>query len=177
MSERLAAFVLDLPLVTVIGFDTGPRAERVDHDQLSWVTATLAELPPAPHRIAIFHAPAFPVSEHIGSSLDVDPGARDALWTALEGLRVGLVVNGHEHLYARRTITRDHAIVQVITGGAGAALAPVLSADVSAAASVHHALRLLVSSDAIHGEAFEPTGAVIDRFDVSRSDAPALTVG
>lgn len=160
------AFVLQFPEVTVIGLDAGPHAQSVSPAQRAWVASALIAEPTRPHRIAVVHSPAFPVSQHIGSALDAFPESRDDLWSFLEDVGVGLVISGHEHLYARRTILRRVPIVQMITGGAGAALSPVLSADISEAHSSHHAVALDVSPHEIRGEAFTPSGLILDRFTI-----------
>jgi 3',5'-cyclic AMP phosphodiesterase CpdA len=159
------AFLLRLAPLTILGLDTGPRADGIADEQLAWAEQ---ELHPREVgvRIALFHAPAFPVSEHIGSSLDAHPDARDLTWARLEELGVQLVVNGHEHLYARRTVHRQRRIVQIITAGAGARLAPVLTADVDAAYAAHHAVLLHAHAEGLFGEAFTTDGTVLDRFAV-----------
>lgn len=169
------SFVLQLPEVTVLGLDAGARADRIGAAQRAWIASTLMEDEPRAHRIAVFHPPAFPVSQHIGSSLDAHPDDRDELWALLEDLGVSVVINGHEHLYARRTILRRAPIIQIITGGAGATLAPVLSADVSEAHSAHHAVVLRVSPEGLHGEAFTPDGLVFDRFTIAPATAFSTT--
>jgi hypothetical protein len=112
----------------------------------------------------------FPVGEHIGSSLDADPAARDRLWDCLEECGIGLVVSGHEHLYARRTVLRHSPITQIITGGAGALSAHLLSPDVDASASGIHIVVLHVLAASIEGVAIASNGLVLDRFSV-----PSLT--
>lgn len=166
------AFLLDLPHVSILGLDTGPRAAAVDGSQLSWARSALRGAPPENHRIALFHSPAFPVSEHIGSSLDARPMERDALWATLEDLGIQLVINGHEHLYARRTVSIRVPIMQIVTGGAGATPTPALSADLTTSHSGAHAVLLHDSPEGLHGEAFAPDGTVLDRFIVPR--APGL---
>jgi hypothetical protein len=161
------SFVLDLPHLCVLGFSTGRRADAVSDAQVEWAAGRLDADRSARCRIAVFHAPAFPVSQHIGSSLDVDPAARDRLCDALAALEVDVVVNGHEHLYARRPIGR-RPIVQIICGGAGADISATLSADVAASYEGHHAVVLRAAADGLFGEAFTPDGEVIDRFSVVR---------
>lgn len=175
-AETVGAFVLHLPRVSILGLDTGPRADAVGVDQLEWARSAMRDADPDNHRIALFHAPAFPVSGHIGSSLDARPEGRDALWAALEDLGIQLVVNGHEHLYARRTVSVRVPIVQIVTGGGGAPLMPALSADVTTSRMVHHAVLLRVSRERLHGEAFEPDGAVLDTFVAPRVTPPAAVV-
>ncbi len=170
------AFLLTLERAAILGIATGPGARRVPETQLEWAASALGGVAADVHRIAIFHSPAFPVSTHIGSSLDGDPNARDRLWITLEDLGVSLVVNGHEHLYARREIVRRTVVTQVITGGAGADLSPVISGDVVAASSEHHAVLLEVADELLTGTAFTPGGEIIDAFTVTRADAGVTDV-
>jgi hypothetical protein len=169
------AFVLDLPFAEVFGFDSGPHARRVPREQLEWAASRVGGAPTRPHRIALFHAPAFPVSTHIRSSLDADPTQRDLLWDDLEGLGITLVLNGHEHVYARREIVRRTRITQIITGGAGAPLSPLISADVLAGSSEHHAVLLESSAEGLRGSAFTPDDETIDAFTMAPDVAhPAI---
>jgi hypothetical protein len=168
--EESGAFVLHLPGLSVLGLDCGARARAVSGAQLDWARRAMSAGPAGAHRIAIFHAPAFPVSHHIGASLDALPHERDALWRSLEDMAIRLVINGHEHVYARRTIVVRRPIVQVISAGAGAALSPVLASDLDAAESCHHALVVNSSNDVLAAEAFTPGGRVLDRFTVCRGD-------
>ena len=161
------AFVLDLPCASVVGFDSGPHAGRIPREQLEWAASRIGDAPARPHRIALFHSPAFPVSTHIRSSLDADPTQRDLLWDGLEDLGITLVLNGHEHVYARREIVRRTRITQIITGGAGAPLSPLISVDVLAGSSEHHAVLLELSAEGLRGSAFTPDDATIDAFSMA----------
>jgi len=159
------AFVAHFPHLSVLGFDSGPSASRVSAHEIAWVSDWLDRDARRQHRVALVHAPPFPVSHHIGSSLDRYPADRDAFWSALAEMHVTLILSGHEHLYARTVPLRGtQPITQVITGGGGANLMPLVSADVEESFSTHHALLLSVYEDRIHGEAILPDGTVFDEF-------------
>lgn len=100
----------------VIGIDT--TSGVVDSTQREWVAGLLARSR-APHRLAVFHEPAFPAGLHRGHSLDAVPGERDLFWDTLQAGGVAVALNGHEHAYARTEISRATVVHQVITGGAG----------------------------------------------------------
>lgn len=93
----------------------------VPDEQLAWAEREL-RAGDCPHRIAVFHEPAWPCGRRIGGSLDALPGERDHFWALLEDAGVGLVVNGHEHGYSRRAVTLRRRIVQFIVAGAGGVL-------------------------------------------------------
>jgi len=91
---------------------------RIDEAQLEWLKSDLEQNDK--DIVYIFgHSPAYPVSHHIGSSLDRYPAERDRLWGIFQEYGVDVYFCGHEHLY-NRSIHDD--ILQIITGGAGANL-------------------------------------------------------
>lgn len=157
------AFVLRLPDLTVIGLDTGPEGGRVDRAQLEW--ADQQDLGGVV-RIAVFHAPAFPTSLHIGSSLDASPAERDALVEHLRRWKVSLAINGHEHLYARRVIEGTPPITQLIIGGGGAGLYENASPEVLVSRSEYHYLLLDVAENQISATSLTPAGQIVDQFSV-----------
>ena len=160
--DRRALFSASLEL-TVLGLDTGADGLEVDRAQLDWVDAQDMGTGP---RVAVFHAPAFPTSLHIGSSLDAHPTARDGLLERLASWRVALVINGHEHLYARRLIGGDTPITQLITGGGGAELYSNASSEVIVARSEHHFVLLDVAENRIAATSLTPDGQIVDQFSV-----------
>jgi predicted phosphodiesterase len=162
------AFLLAHHEVTVLGLDTGARAMRVDASQMLWARSALSATDPRASRIAVLHSPAFPTSRHIGSSLDADPRSRDLLWEMLEDEDFGLVVTGHEHLYARRTIHRRRPIVQVTVGGAGATLTPPIARDIDAAVAAHHVLIADAGPDRLVAEARSLDDLTLDNFEIRR---------
>lgn len=84
--------------------------------QLEWLKEDLWKA--REKTIFIFgHDPAYPVYNHIGSSLDKHAVERDELWGMLKKYKVSAYICGHEHLYNRSI---HDGIYQVISGGAGA---------------------------------------------------------
>lgn len=72
--------------------------------QRDWLEQDLAASRKKKHKFVFFHAPAYPASLHIGSSLDTYPAERDALWEILDRYNVSGVFVGHEHFFNRRLI-------------------------------------------------------------------------
>jgi hypothetical protein len=92
-------------------------ANRVDEAQASWLDRQLSG--PGPDlRTVVFHQPAWSCSSH-DSTREVD-----RLWVpVLEGHRVALVLNGHDHNYQR--FVSAAGVTYVVTGGGGRPLYPV----------------------------------------------------
>ncbi len=85
-------------------------------------TGGLSITPKEPHDSArvcfIFgHDPAYPVYNHIGSSLDKYAVERDELWGIFKKYKVSAYICGHEHLYNRAI---HDGVYQIISGGGGA---------------------------------------------------------
>jgi len=76
----------------------------IDQTQRDWLEQDLALNRKKKHKFIFFHAPAYPASLHIGSSLDAYPTERDALWEILDRHKVSAVFVGHEHFFNRRLI-------------------------------------------------------------------------
>ena len=92
-------------------------ANRVDEAQASWLDGRLSAAGPA-LRAVVFHQPAWSCSSH-----DSDRQV-DRLWVpVLEGHRVALVLNGHDHNYQR--FVSPGGVTYVVTGGGGRPLYPV----------------------------------------------------
>jgi len=83
-----------------------PQANIVSEEQLAWLEQDLQlrKTRRKRHVFVFVHAPPFPVSGHIGSSLDRYPAQRNALWDILERYKVTAVFCGHEHIFNRRLI-------------------------------------------------------------------------
>jgi Calcineurin-like phosphoesterase len=92
-------------------------ANRVDEDQASWLDGRLSAAGPD-LRTVVFHQPAWSCSSH-DSTREID-----RLWVpVLEGHRVPLVLNGHDHNYQR--FVSPGGVTYVVTGGGGRRLYPV----------------------------------------------------
>lgn len=75
----------------------------------------------ARHTFVFQHQQPYPVSWHIGSSLDAFPADRDAFQSLLERYKVEALITGHEHLYDDSV---HGGVREIIAGGAGAPLYP-----------------------------------------------------
>ncbi|MDD5489257.1 MAG: metallophosphoesterase [Candidatus Moranbacteria bacterium] len=80
-----------------------PNDYAVDSNQRNWLEQDLSRNKKM-NVFVFFHMPAFPVSSHIGSALDVYPAERDALWEILDRHKVTAVFSGHEHIFSRKKI-------------------------------------------------------------------------
>jgi len=81
-----------------------PQYNLINAVQREWLEQDLALNRKKKHQFVFFHAPAYPASLHIGSSLDAYPTERDALWEILDRHKVSAVFVGHEHFFNRRLI-------------------------------------------------------------------------
>ena len=107
--------------------------------------------------IVLFHHPVFSPGMH-GST----PAFTD-LPAIFEEYGVDLVLNGHDHLYAR--IEETGGIRYVVTGGGGAPVYPCLpSPGAEVCEAEHHFLYIEVDDDAITVRAIPAEGKPIDRF-------------
>ncbi len=166
-SEGLG-FGLRLGPVLVLGLDT--TSGMVDALQRDWAAAALAEAS-APHRIAVYHEPAFPLGLHRGHALDALPEERDRLWSTLEAGGVSVVLNGHEHAYARIEIRRSTTIQQVITGGAGGDLYGSPCPDYDVFIPEHHLVVLDADEKRLVLRALSLSGEVIDEIEIEAKSA------
>lgn len=119
--------------------------------------------------IVYFHTPLYSCGQH---------GDDGTLISRLEPLfeqhRVDLVLAGHDHNYERTVPIKQFnsaanypGLVHVVTGGGGASLRPVNpNARTAVAASAHHYMRVSIQGDWLTGEAVDPSGQVIDSFQV-----------
>jgi len=87
--------------------------------QLEWLKQDLKANIGAPLTFVFVHRPLFPVSVHVGNSLDKDKRARDALHRLFVEMGVDCVFAGHEHLWS---VSETDGLHYIITGGAGAPL-------------------------------------------------------
>jgi hypothetical protein len=161
-------FELRLGPVLVLGLDT--TSGLVDALQRDWAAEALARTS-APHRIAVYHEPAFPLGLHRGRSLDALPDERDRLWTTLETGGVTVVLNGHEHAYARSGIRRSRLIQQVITGGAGGDIRDLPRPDYDVYIPEHHLVVLDADESRIVLRALALSGRVIDEIEIEAKSA------
>jgi len=98
------------------------QEHRITGDQLTWLQDDLkTATQKAKHLFVFLHEPLYPVSTHIGSSLDVYPEDRDRLQALMEQYHVDILFVGHEHLFDDST---HGGVREIISGGAGAPLYP-----------------------------------------------------
>lgn len=163
-------FLLHLWPVTVVGLDASRG--HIDRGQREWAAECLAASD-APHRIAVFHEPAFPDGFHRGRALDALPGERDRLWSMLEQGGVRLVLNGHEHAYSRRVIARQAPVHQIITGGAGGILYHDHGDAYTVFRSAHHVVVIDADEAVLAVTALALDGEVIERLEIPAPTATA----
>ncbi|MCK4642832.1 metallophosphoesterase [bacterium] len=90
----------------------------ISDEQFQWLKTDLQEN--KIETVIVFgHEPLFPISDHVGSSLDACPSTQEKLVGLFDKHDVDIYLCGHEHLFSE---TRHGKLVQLITGGAGAPL-------------------------------------------------------
>lgn len=165
-------FRLRLGPVVAVGLDT--TTGTVDALQREWAQRALVR-GDAPHRVAVYHEPAFPQGLHRGNSLDAVPEDRDLLWSAFESSGVNVVLNGHEHAYARSVIRREAPIHQVITGGAGGDLYTTPCPGYDVFRPEHHITVLDADPSIIHLRALGLSGELLDEAEIPSRTASEVT--
>ena len=106
--------VLDSDIVGQEHKITGPQLAALQND-LARAQGKFA------HLYVFEHQQPYPVSLHIGSSLDTYPADRDKFQAVLEKYHVEYLITGHEHLYDDSV---HGGVREIIAGGAGAPLYP-----------------------------------------------------
>ena len=129
------------------------QEHRITGAQFNWLERDLKSVQGKVKHIFVFaHQPMYPVSLHIGSSLDVYPADRDRLQGLFEKYHVGEFICGHEHLY---DYSVHDGVTNIISGGAGAPLYPSPHGG-----SFHHYLIITVDGGRIFISVVKP-GAII----------------
>jgi 3',5'-cyclic AMP phosphodiesterase CpdA len=170
-SEGLG-FLVRVGPVLVVGLDTS--SGMIDALQREWLAGVLTRTR-APHRVAVYHEPAFTWGLHKGHALDALPDERDRFWSTLEAGRVSLVLNGHEHAYARTEIRRTTSIQQIITGGAGGALYETPSPEFDLFLPEHHLVVIDADESRIVLRALDLTGEIMDEVGIAATSLPRAT--
>ncbi len=99
------AFSLDFQNSHFVFLDSEkPEEHIVNSTQRKWLETDLTNTRKE-NIFAVFHEPAYPVSDKREDSLDADPSQRNALWEILDRHKVTAVFSGHEHITSRRKIT------------------------------------------------------------------------
>jgi predicted phosphodiesterase len=165
-------FLVRVGPVLAVGLDT--TSGLVDALQREWLAAALTRSR-APHQVAVYHEPAFTWGLHKGHALDALPDERDRLWSTLEAGGVGLVLNGHEHAYARTEIRRVTPIQQIITGGAGGPLYETPSPEFDVFLPEHHLVVLDADQSRIVLRALDLSGEIMDEIEIAATSLSTAT--
>ena len=105
------------------------HSHDIDVTQRTWLQNSLSSASDK-IKFVFSHDPAYPVSSHVGSSLDYYSTERDAFWNVLKSNQVAAYFCGHEHIYSSWFVD---SMYQIISGGGGAGLydpAPGITPDV-----------------------------------------------
>jgi hypothetical protein len=132
----------------------------VDPAQLDWMRERAAAGSPTPWRVVAIHAPLVPVSIH--TSRPMAEESRYAVLRFAEDVGAQMLVCGHEHVYARTSDLGATLRAQVVVGGGGADVYPVVRADLRAGESRHHHLVVNATTDRLHGVAVDRAGNPFD---------------
>jgi 3',5'-cyclic AMP phosphodiesterase CpdA len=133
--------------------EEGKMKEHVlSGSQMAWLEKVLSERPPEiRHTFVVGHEPAFSVrgfKEKEAVGIDRFPEIRDAFWGILRKYGVKAYICSHEHLYHCQ---KQKGVWQIISGGAGANLAP-------APGGFNHYLMLTIPQ----GRNGQPSFSVVD---------------
>jgi hypothetical protein len=153
-----------LPYTTVLN---GVRlffldSNRPDAAQAAWLDEQLAQPGPA-CSVVVFHAPLYSCGTH-GNEASVV-----AAWgPVLEGRKVTLVLNGHDHLYQR--FASAAGVTYVVTGGGGRDLYPHTPGcnppELRFSAVRHHFTGVEVFADRLVISAVGTDDSVFDRLEI-----------
>ncbi|MFZ5967780.1 MAG: metallophosphoesterase family protein [Bacillota bacterium] len=163
----------DVRLIALNSYHPG-ESNQITGRQLEWFRRVVRE--PKKHKLVFLHAPAYPVGQHIGSSLDAYPEERDRFWDIIDKNHVGLVFAGHEHNYSRRRIDKSFSteayqfqgeVDQIVAGGAGAPLRDTFADEqgviVPPIAAYHYVIVDVYGED-LYVKAVSVDGDIIDEF-------------
>ena len=144
---------------TILDTDQVGLENRITGVQYDWLEKDLgdARARGAKHLFVFEHAQPYPVSSHIGSSLDAFPADRDRFQALLEKNKVEALITGHEHLYDDSV---HGGVREIIAGGAGAPLYPSLRGG-----SFYHYMVITVDGDKTYYSVVKP-GAVYGADDI-----------
>ncbi|MGH9034442.1 MAG: metallophosphoesterase family protein [Acidimicrobiia bacterium] len=138
-------------------------SNRPDAAQAAWLDEQLAQ-PGPPCSVVVFHAPLYSCGLH-GNEASVV-----AAWgPVLEGRKVTLVLNGHDHLYNR--FTSSAGVNYVVTGGGGRDLYPHTQGcnppELRFSAVRHHFTGVEVFADRLVISAVGTDDSVFDRTEIA----------
>lgn len=151
-------------------FDVGPchlvavnlnNPDRRPQAVLDWLAQDLAESD-KPIKLVFAHQPAYPIRNHIGSSLDKYPETRDQFWQILIDYDVQAYFCGHEHLYNHSIHDGVH---QIISGAGGAPMIPLMSGSF-----VHYVVLDVTDTDDLNVQVIDLDGRVREQFKLSDTE-------
>jgi Icc protein len=157
-NELYYSFVAGNAFFVVLDSYIKGEDKRITGEQFKWLEQALAAAKQR-HKFVFVHHPLYPEAgkgKHHGNSLDRYKDERDRLQTLLVKHKVTMVLQGHEHLYLRKTVD---GIPNIITGGGGA---PLYAKDEDG--GFHHYVLVTVDGDKVSGEVVDVNGKVRDRF-------------
>jgi len=143
------------PIVDPLGRWTREVQVKYSQEEFSWLVARVKE-----HRgsvIVMMHHPPFSVSAHRmeWQADSVLTERRERMVKALHESGISIIASGHEHSYQRALLTwPDAVLVAIVTGGAGAPLHVLPSAQESAR---------LYSEYRVAGSTVKPENVVVDQ--------------
>jgi 3',5'-cyclic AMP phosphodiesterase CpdA len=120
-NELYYSFIAGNALFVVLDSYIKGEDKRITGEQFKWLEQTLAAAKQR-HKFVFVHHPLYPEAgkgKHHGNSLDRYKDDRDRLQALFVKHKVTMVLQGHEHLYLRKTVD---GIPNIITGGGGAPL-------------------------------------------------------
>lgn len=158
-------YSFDWGCVRVICLDTMSSPFDADSQQLRWLAAELAASADASWRVAFFHVPILSATR-ADTTADVE-----ALVELLEDGGVDLVLNGHDHAYARFLPRRG--TTYVVTGGGGKSLYPIQPRpEMDYAESVFHFVRVQAVPGELTLEGIDAEGHVFDAVTLRKAAPP-----
>jgi len=116
----------------ILDSNEADQMDKIAGDQLAWLQKDLDAAEVVAKHVFVFeHEPPYPVSKHIGSSLDKHSTERNAYERVLEAHHIDALITGHEHLYDYSVVKNgtkgasvSDGIIEIEAGGAGAPLMP-----------------------------------------------------
>jgi len=143
---------------------------KVAGEQLEWLKLDLRTTK-AENNFLFIHEPAYPVKEHLGSSLDKYSADRDTLWALLNKHAVDIFFAGHEHIYHRSV---HDGLLHIISGGGGAPIrkwdkakyGELTTTSENITMNIHHFVLIKVLGKNINGIVYDIEGNIVDTFEV-----------
>lgn len=139
--------------------------------QRAWLRKDLADHQKARWRVVFMHHTLYTCTNIPARRLESEV-RRKELEPILKNGRVQLMVTGHDHNYQRHVAD---GITYIITGGGGAPLYD-LTMDtpyIVTGKKAHHHCEITVDRDRMQFRVVEPSGALIDQFEIKREQEPS----